>query len=143
MNLMRFYCWGLHEQFEIVVVFGVCHAVYLLKVQRTVSHAGYFSAISHEHVTDVIYISLTFTRSGRMFYSKIVTLYGRAMYSNCLTFFKQPQKKKSLLKFSSVFPPVLHAGLIMCSLPVTAASLLLTSCEVRCPYLDQASDNDV
>lgn len=29
MTLMRFYCWGLHEQFEIVVVFGVCHAVYL------------------------------------------------------------------------------------------------------------------
>lgn len=80
-----------------------------------------------------------------MFYSKIFTLYGQAMYSNCLTFFKQLQKKKkeSLLKFSSVFPPVLHAGLIMCSLPVTAASLLLTSCEVHCLYLDQASDNDV
>lgn len=133
MTLMRFYCWGLHEQFEMLLVFfGVCVMPCTCRVR-----AGYFSAISHEHVTDVIYISLTFTRSAHMFYSKVFTLYGQAMY--------KPQKKikKSLLKFCSVFPPVLHAGLIMCSLPVTAASLLLTSCEVRCPYLDQASDNDV
>lgn len=34
MTLMTFCCWELHEQFEIVVVFGVCHAVYLLKLQR-------------------------------------------------------------------------------------------------------------
>lgn len=57
----------------------------------------FFWCVCHVHVTDVIYISLTFTRSAHMFYSKIFTLYGQAVSSNYLTFL-QPQKKKKKKK---------------------------------------------